>query len=409
MEIKTFQEKFVQIIIPVFEGSIEDRKKYYLENEKPGKDQVEGIISSCSTTNGTISGISGMLPGPAGLIAIIPELKLTIENQIVMIYDIGVANGKEEHMSKETVLSLAMQSGFGSAGINALTRQGEKILIKKASVKVFQQLAKSLGIKLSASVVKSTVAKFVPVLGGIAIGIWVKYTTSEIGENSAVILSQDLIIEETDNLDEVENNEEENLEVLENKVIVLMNLMKADGEAKDLEIEFINQIIDNIDFSFYTSSKLKVDLQLSSQSDVDFNILNKSSKSDKDSLLIDMISLAKRDGELHDKEFKYIMYICEKLNLDTKFVINELGANYLAVKYFLKDLAVETSDLLLVSFNNSLNKAQFYKNNRLFIFDNSNKILAKGSYLIGGKKIVLDSSKSFESNIVLENLIKTVM
>ena len=93
MEIKTFQEKFIQIIIPVFEGSIEDRKKYYLENEKPGKEQVEGIISSCSTTNGTISGISGMLPGPAGLIAIIPELKLTIENQIVMIYDIGVANG----------------------------------------------------------------------------------------------------------------------------------------------------------------------------------------------------------------------------------------------------------------------------------------------------------------------------
>jgi hypothetical protein len=74
-------------------------------------------------------------------------------------------------------------------------------------------------------------------------------------------------------------------------------------------------------------------------------------------------------------------------------------------KYFFKNLAVETSELLIVSFNDSKNKAQFYKNNRLFIFDKSNNILAKGGYLIGGKKIVLDSGKSFESNFVLEKKI----
>ena len=409
METNSFQEKFIQVIIPVFEGTIEERKKYYLENPKPEKDHIENIINSCSNANGAISGISGMLPGIAGLVAIVPELKSTVENQIIMIYDIGVAHGKEEHLSKEMVLSLAMQSGIGSAGINTLTRQGEKVLIKKASVKVFQQLAKALGVKLSASVIKSAVAKFVPVLGGIAIGIWVKYTTTEIGENSAVVLSKDFQIQETDKVDEFEQNEDEKLDVLENKVIVLMNLMKADGESKDKEKEFITQIIDNIDFSFYTSAKLKVDLQLSSQSDVDFKVLADSLKSDKDSLLIDMISLAKRDGEIHAKEFEYIMQVCEKLNLDTKFVINELGANYLAIKYYLKDLAIETTDLLLVSFNNSINKAQFYKNNRVFIFDNSNKILKKGTYLNGGKKIVLDSGVTFESTIIIENLIKTVL
>ena len=409
MEANSFQEKFIQVIIPVFEGTIEERKKYYLENPKPEKEHVENIINSCSNANGAISGISGMLPGIAGLVAIVPELKSTVENQITMIYDIGVAHGKEEHLSKEMVLSLAMQSGIGSAGINALTRQGEKVLIKKASVKVFQQLAKALGVKLSASVIKSAVAKFVPVLGGIAIGIWVKYTTTEIGENSAVVLSKDFQIQETDKVDEFEQNEDEKLDVLENKVIVLMNLMKADGESKDKEKEFITQIIDNIDFSFYTSAKLKVDLQLSSQSDVDFKVLADSLKSDKDSLLIDMISLAKRDGELHAKEFEYIMQVCEKLNLDRKFVINELGANYLAIKYYLKDLAIETSDVLVVSFNSSKNNAQFYKNNRIFIIDTSNKILKKGIYLNGGKKIVLDNGVTFESTIIIENLIKTVL
>lgn len=409
METNSFQEKFVQLIVPVFEGTIEERKKYYLENPKPEKEQVESIIKSCSNANGAISGLSGMLPGVVGLVAILPELKSTIENQITMIYDIGVAHGKDEHLSKEMVLSLAMQSGAGSIAINALARQGEKILIKKASVKVFQQIAKVLGIKLSASVVKSAVAKFVPVLGGVAIGIWVKYTTTEIGENSAVILSQKLHVQETDKVDDFEQDEEEKMDVLENKVIILMNLMKVDGVSKDKEKEYITQIIDNIDFSFFTKSKFKVDLNLSSQSDVDFKILTESSKSDKDSLLIDMISLAKRDGEVHTKEFEYIMQVCEKLNMDTKFVINELEANYIAAKYFLKDLAIETSDVLVVNFNSSKNKAQFYKNNRFFVFDDSNNILFKGTYLIGGKKIILDNGKMLESNLVLENLIKSVL
>jgi hypothetical protein len=320
-----FQEKFIEIIIPVFEDAIEERKKYYLENPKPEKEHIENIINSCSNTNGAISSLSGMLPGIAGLIAIVPELKATVENQIIMIYDIGVAHGKEEHLSKEIVLSLAMQSGIGSAGINALTRQGEKILIKKASVKVFQKLAEAFGVKLSASIIKSAVAKFVPVLGGVAIGIWVKYTTTQMGETSAMILGKDLDIQETDDFETAEEDPKELLEVTENKVLVLLNLMKADGNSNEKEKEYIKQIIENFDFGFYTKSKFRLDLELSSPSEVDFNKLKKAKKSEKDGLLIDMLTLAKRDGNIHAKEFEYIMFICEQLGLDSNFAANELA------------------------------------------------------------------------------------
>ena len=121
-----------------------------------------------------------------------------------------------------------------------------------------------------------------------------------------------------------------------------------------------------------------------------------------------MIQLAKGDGELHVKEFEYIMSICEKLNLDVKFVINELMANYLAVKYFLKSDAVEIKDIVVYTFNNSKNKAQFYNNNRVFIFDNDNKIILKGSYQNGGRKIIIDNGKTIESNDINNNLIEAL-
>jgi len=404
-----FKQKFINLIIPVFENSIEERKKYYLENPPPNKEKINELIESCSNKNGAISGLTNMIPGPAGLLAIIPELKSTLENQIVMIYDIGVANGKEEHMTKEMIVSLAMKSGAGAAGINVLARQGEKYLLKKASVSVFKQIAKILGIKLSAGVIKSAVAKFVPVLGGIAIGVWVKYTTTEVGENSAKLLGKDFDVEESDDIEHYQNEDpEETLEILENKVLVLMNLMKIDDESSDKEKEYIKQIIENIDFSFFTKSKLRVDLELGSQSEVNFKILENSSKSDKDSLLIDMIALAKRDGKIHVKEFEYIMGVCEKLKLDSKFIINELSANYLAVKYFLKELALEVNDTIVYTIPENKNKAQFYKNNRIFIFDSANKLLAKGSYNNGGRKIELENGKKVDSVDVVKNLCSLV-
>jgi hypothetical protein len=191
------------------------------------------------------------------------------------------------------------------------------------------------------------------------------------------------------------------------KYLILIGLIKADGIIKNEEIEQFREFMKLADVP---SDKQNYFISLLNSNDtvnLDFTKIKNNSLSV--SLIDIMIQLAKRDGEIHVKEFEYIMWVCECVNMDTEIVINKLEANYLAVKYFFKNLAVETSELLIVSFNDSKNKAQFYKNNRLFIFDNSNNILAKGGYLIGGKKIVLDSGKSFESNFVLENLIKTVM
>jgi uncharacterized protein (DUF697 family) len=406
---KEFQDKFIQLIIPVFESAIEERKMYYENNPKPTKEEIQQLIDNCSLKNGAISGLTGMVPGPAGLLLIIPDLKMTLENQIAMIYDIGVANDKEEHMTKEMVLSLAMRSGAGAAGISALARQGEKILIKRASVKAFKEVAKALGIKLSAGVIKSSVAKFVPVLGGIAIGLWVKYTTSQLGDSSAIILDKDLHIIDSDTPDEFQAEADEKIEVTENKVLILMNLMKADGNSEATEKEFINQIIDASDFSYFTKGKLKVDLQLAGQSEVDFGLLASAGKSSLESLLIDMVALAKRDGNIHPKEFSYIMEVCQKLNLDTRFVIDELGANYMALKYLFRELVTEGKDVLILSFNGAKNEAQFYTNNRVFIYEQQNQILKKGSYSNGGRRIRTDDGRVFEGNNIVDNLYAAII
>ena len=63
-----------------------------------------------------------------------------------------------------------------------------------------------------------------------------------------------------------------------------------------------------------------------------------------------------------------------------------------------------------VNFNNNKNFAQFYTNGRVAIFTKSNnKLLIKGSYADGGKKIILDNGKKIESGSVWMNLNNTII
>jgi uncharacterized tellurite resistance protein B-like protein len=404
------KDKIVALIIPVFEGVIEERREHYKTHPRPQASEVEGLIASCSNTNGVISGASGMLPGVVGLVAILPELRMTIGNQVKMVYDIGVANGKEHEMSKEMILTLAMKSGVGSAGINALARQGEKILIKKASVKAVQQLARAFGVKLSASVVRTSVAKFVPALGGIAIGVWVRYTTKMMGENSDAILSREIDVVETDEM-EVDMSEDGPLDgdALYHRTVVLMNLMRSDGEVKEVERQYLEQIIDKEEFTFIQKAKLKVDVRLSSMTTVDWDKLRSMAHADKLALIVDMLALAKRDGQVHVNELKYLLEVCDELGMDSAFAVSELGFNQNAAAMFLGPTAVVANDILHVADPEQRFKAQFYTNDRVFLFDQGNKVLNKGTYKVGGRMIRYDDGRSVRSDDVVANLLAGIV
>ncbi len=51
------------------------------------------------------------------------------------------------------------------------------------------------------------------------------------------------------------------------------------------------------------------------------------------------------------------------------------------------------------------NKAQFYKNGRVIIYDSKNAVIKKGSYSDGGKTIAIDGGKTASTGSVFNNLL----
>lgn len=168
-----------------FDYVIENRSDYYRKNPSnlPQLNSVSGLISSYTRNNAAISGGASLIPGPWGMAAVIPELTLVIRNQIQMVYDIGVANGKQAQLTKELLIGIFLTAMGSSAG-SLLTIHGGKILVRRASLQVIQKIIAMLGGRVTQQVIKSTVSKWLPFVGAAAMATWTGYMTKNIGEKA---------------------------------------------------------------------------------------------------------------------------------------------------------------------------------------------------------------------------------
>ena len=168
-----------------FDYVIENRSDHYRKNPSnlPQLDSVSGLISSYIRNNAAISGGASLIPGPWGMASVIPELTLVIRNQIQMVYDIGVANGKQAQLTKELLIGIFLTAMGSSAG-SLLTIHGGKILVRRASLQVIQKIIAMLGGRVTQQVIKSTVSKWLPFVGAAAMATWTGYMTKNIGEKA---------------------------------------------------------------------------------------------------------------------------------------------------------------------------------------------------------------------------------
>lgn len=79
------------------------RRQHFEANpaSRPTKRDVGALIKHAANANAVIAGAANLVPGPWGALAVVPEITFVIRNQIQLIYDLGVAHGKEPHLNGE--------------------------------------------------------------------------------------------------------------------------------------------------------------------------------------------------------------------------------------------------------------------------------------------------------------------
>jgi len=317
----TIKAKISDGLSSAISGTIEERAEFYKKNPVPSLGDVDGLIQSCSNNNAMVSGAAGLIPGPLGMAAAIPEIILVSRNQINMIYDIGKAY--EQNITSELLLAV-LGSAMGGAATGLVTVQGGKIMARRAGARALQSVIRMLGGKITQQVAKSMAAKWIPLAGAVAMATWSRYSTKKIGEKAVEIFSKEIVYEEgelnddngsVDEITIIDDNTNNNRDDLQNiinksKASMLINLMKIDGKVDDEEMKFIEGFIDKLDIS--SDDKMEIIGQVSNKdkTKVDLSVF-KNDHEEALYLLIDLIALAKSDGEFHITEKMYIKEVAK--------------------------------------------------------------------------------------------------
>jgi uncharacterized tellurite resistance protein B-like protein/uncharacterized protein (DUF697 family) len=318
----TLQNKLAEKIVGVFELVVSDRSGHFAKHPDkiPDKKSVPSIINSYSAINAAISGGAGLVPGPWGMVAVIPEIAAVIRNQLAMIYDVGMAYGKSKVLTKELLAGVLLTAMGASAG-TLLVMQGNKVLVKRVALRVFQKIINMLAGQITQKAIKLVIGKWLPVVGAAALAVWSNYLTRQVGKKAIeifekeIVLSEEVIEEmplETESVSvptaTISRASTPSISPDMPKVQTLVNLLIVDGTIKAEEREYAQTIIGNADLTESEKADLTHAIDKCGKFAVDYSAFA-SSPDDAIGLLVDMVTLAKRDGTFHITEKMFVKQV----------------------------------------------------------------------------------------------------
>ncbi|WP_122863440.1 TerB family tellurite resistance protein [Campylobacter showae] len=322
------------------ESVVSSREEHYSKNPLPSVGDVKGLISSYGYKNAAISGGAGLIPGPWGMAAAVPEIIAIVRNQMAMVADIAKAHGKTA--SNELILDILFGAS-GNVATGLVVVHGQKILVKRAGARVIQKIVAMLGGKITQQLAKSMVAKWLPVAGAAAMATWSKISTDKIGKKADFIFSKQIEYETaTDELAQIDDGVTQmqlaaedlksayqdlaqSANIVKTKIQILINLMKIDGKIEDSEMAHLQDFIESAPLSNQDQMQLIEQLGSKEKVIVDYSVF-KENFDESLALVIDMIALANVDGNFHVTERMFIKNVAKTIGFDEND-LNELLEN----------------------------------------------------------------------------------
>ncbi len=318
------QAQLAEKMMGLFDAVVSERSSYFAQNPSQIFDQksVSSIINSYSVTNAGISGAASLVPGPFGMLAVIPELGVVIRNQLAMIYDIGMVYGKEDVLNKELLAGVFL-TAMGASAASLLLMHGSKVLVKRVTLRVFQKAVVLLAGRITQQALKSAISKWLPGVGAAAMAAWTGYMTLQVGKKAEEILSREIELSD-DTVEDVpiinvsaqtifeptskQATSRSSVNVAMPKIQTLINLMKIDGAVQPEEKEYVKTMLCNAGLTTTEMAEVSSVLSTGQKFTVDYSAIA-SSPDEAVGLLIDLVALAKRDGTFHIAEKIYIKQV----------------------------------------------------------------------------------------------------
>lgn len=150
------------------------------------------IARSASLKAGATSASFALPPGPLGMVTVIPDLIMIWKIQAQMVADIAGAFGKSSMLSREQMLYCLFRHTAAQAVKGLVMRVGERLLIRRASLRFLQNVAKSVGLRITQRAIGTAVSRWIPLVGALGVGGYAYYDTSNVADTAIDLFSEEV-------------------------------------------------------------------------------------------------------------------------------------------------------------------------------------------------------------------------
>lgn len=141
-----------------------------------------------------ISGSAALVPGPLGVLTLLPDLYAVWKVQTQMVSDIAAVYGKTATLGREQMLYCLFRHMASHLLRDVVVRSGERVLVRRATLQLLQNLASAVGLKLAQRTVTKAVARYAPVIGALGVGGYAYFDTMQVAKTATELFGADLVV-----------------------------------------------------------------------------------------------------------------------------------------------------------------------------------------------------------------------
>ncbi|GAA5121660.1 hypothetical protein JIN84_01025 [Luteolibacter yonseiensis] len=161
----------------------------------PGKRAAE-IVRTAGLMAGALSATLAVPPGPMGMLTVIPDLLKVWQIQQQMVADIAACYGKTSLLNRQMMVYCLFRHGAAMLLRDVVARVGERVIIRRGSLRIIQQTLRKIGIHVTQKAVGKSLSRWLPIVGPVLIGGYSMMDTRKVGKTAIDTFSREIEIEE---------------------------------------------------------------------------------------------------------------------------------------------------------------------------------------------------------------------
>ena len=185
--------RVTQAILDVI-GNIPDTEERKRLNPR---DQARHLATAAATKAALAAGGMAFIPGPAGMLTVIPELITVWRLQTQLVSDIAAVYGQKVKLTQEQMLYCLFKATAAQAVTELVVIIGQRVLIRRPTLRALQRIAQKVGIKVTQKLLGKGIARWLPFVGALGVGAYTYYETGQVAQTAIDLFEKSIEVETT--------------------------------------------------------------------------------------------------------------------------------------------------------------------------------------------------------------------